>query len=373
MEAADVSTVSGFVHSIRPLQHFKLRCNAIPGQYRFLLPVLVLWLHSWMSQESRTVLVTHPPQWIERFLESVSDTGSIAAACRMLGIDESTPHVYADRNSDFAERLKTALAASRQSLNHWSRHFLEAWSRTGNFHDACGAAEVNYSLVNEYRKSDPEFREAYLRAAELAAENAVYGLTERAPRPWEKTFLTALAVSGNIGIACQAAGISRRTVGCAREKWGDFREAFTDAWLTSIDLLKAEARRRAYEGVDEPVIHHGKLSGTWMGSDGRPIRAGEPIPEDALFVPLTVKKYDNQLLMFLLKALCPEEFRENYNVPHANIDDEIVAELKRLRRHPARVPELAAPEKDGLPGNAPEGQDGGGTLCSGQEPGGDQG
>ena len=55
------------------------------------------------------------------------------------------------------------------------------------------------------------------------------------------------------------------------------------------ELLEAEARRRTAIGVDEPVFYQGQVVGH-------------------------IRKYSDNLLMFLLKAHWPEKFRENVSI-----------------------------------------------------------
>ena len=55
------------------------------------------------------------------------------------------------------------------------------------------------------------------------------------------------------------------------------------------ELLEAEARRRAAMGVEEPVFYKGQVVGH-------------------------IRKYSDNLLMFLLKAHWPEKFRENLSI-----------------------------------------------------------
>src|SRR5262245_35751476 len=43
-------------------------------------------------------------------------------------------------------------------------------------------------------------------------------------------------------------------------------------------------------------------------------------PPQARFVPLTVKKYSDSLLMFLLKAHRPDKFRERQSIEHTGKD-----------------------------------------------------
>ena len=58
----------------------------------------------------------------------------------------------------------------------------------------------------------------------------------------------------------------------------------------AIDIMEEEARRRAFEGVDEPV-------GFWQGKS-----------------ETTVKRYSDTLAIFLMKAHRPEKFRDNLHL-----------------------------------------------------------
>ena len=74
-----------------------------------------------------------------------------------------------------------------------------------------------------------------------------------------------------------------------------YATAFEEAKIAATDALKAEAFRRA-TGFDEPVIYQGKLA---LDTDGK---------------PLVIRKHSDVLLIFLLKGLDPETFRERYEV-----------------------------------------------------------
>jgi hypothetical protein len=56
-----------------------------------------------------------------------------------------------------------------------------------------------------------------------------------------------------------------------------------------VPTLESEARRRAVDGVDEPVFHKGRICGT-------------------------VRKYSDALLMFLLRGNAPEKYKEGVTV-----------------------------------------------------------
>ena len=96
-------------------------------------------------------------------------------------------------------------------------------------------------------------------------------VTRHRPVNWEKSYLIALAQTGNVTLSAQMAGIAR---GTARERYDtspEFRKACDDAINQGIDILEAEARRRALAGSD-------------------------------------------LLLIFLLKANRPDKYRDNYHV-----------------------------------------------------------
>ncbi len=65
----------------------------------------------------------------------------------------------------------------------------------------------------------------------------------------------------------------------------EYAAAFTEAQEEAADRLEEEARRRAVEGVDEPVFYKGKKCGA-------------------------IRRYSDSLLIFLLKGVRPEKFKE---------------------------------------------------------------
>jgi hypothetical protein len=96
-------------------------------------------------------------------------------------------------------------------------------------------------------------------------------VTRHRPVNWEKSYIIALAQTGNVTLSAQMAGIAR---GTARERYDtspEFRKACDDAINQGIDILEAEARRRALAGSD-------------------------------------------LLLLFLLPANRPDKYRDNYHV-----------------------------------------------------------
>lgn len=77
----------------------------------------------------------------------------------------------------------------------------------------------------------------------------------------QAAFLKALAKEGIVSLACDAAGVGRGTPYAWREQDESFAAAWDVAYEQSIDLLEAEARRRAFEGVKKPVFRGGQIVG----------------------------------------------------------------------------------------------------------------
>lgn len=99
-------------------------------------------------------------------------------------------------------------------------------------------------------------------------------------------FLSYLADSGLLTDACSLANITASTVRKYRKRDTNFDNACKLAIERSSDKLEMEARRRALEGIDEPVFYQGDVVGY-------------------------VRKYSDSLLQFLLRGNRPEKFREN--------------------------------------------------------------
>jgi hypothetical protein len=141
--------------------------------------------------------------------------------------------------------------------------------------------------------------------------------TEQFPTPdkpdwpkWARPFLEALATGVTHTTAAKLAQVSRTTPYRLCDQDPDFTAAYKQALDAGADMLVDEVRRRAFEGVDEPVIYQGQMQGSWVDGEGRPASAED---EGARFIPLTVKKYSDNLLMFLVKARRPE-FRDKGTV-----------------------------------------------------------
>ncbi|MBL6782976.1 MAG: terminase [Alphaproteobacteria bacterium] len=97
-------------------------------------------------------------------------------------------------------------------------------------------------------------------------------------------FLTRLAVTGNVSASADYADLSRSQAYEWRKTDANFAASWDEALAIAVDQLALEARRRAVEGIEEVRYYQ-----------------GEPIG--------SMRKYSDQLLMFLLRAYDPKTFQ----------------------------------------------------------------
>lgn len=106
---------------------------------------------------------------------------------------------------------------------------------------------------------------------------------------WKPTFLEALRTTGLVYRSAEIAHINRRTATLERHRDPEFSEAWTEALEQHIEMLEEEADRRAVKGTDKPVYQQG-------------IQVG------------SIREYSDTLLIFRLKALNPEKYRDRVSV-----------------------------------------------------------
>ena len=145
--------------------------------------------------------------------------------------------------------------------------------------------------------------------------------------PKKRAFLTAFAVLGTKVLAMRAVGLSNAVV--YTKQWAEdrpFQAALSRARTMAADVFEHEAFRRGVQGVEEP-------GGGYMGQPG-----------------WIVRKYSDILLIFTLKGLLPERYRERVDLRGslAHIDlkqlpDELLARIA-AGEHPYSV---LAPGQDG--------------------------
>ena len=128
--------------------------------------------------------------------------------------------------------------------------------------------------------------------------------TRRTSKKGRNLFLRSLAECGNVGLSCKAASVARSTVYQWRAKDEKFRAEWDASLEAAGDALEAECRRRAVDGVLEPVFHSGAQVGT-------------------------VRKYSDTLLIFLLKGVRPRKYNPD-GYARLAAHDQATAELVDL-------------------------------------------
>lgn len=138
----------------------------------------------------------------------------------------------------------------------------------------------------------------------------------------KRAFLETFVTLGSVTKATRVVGIDQSLPYIWNGNDPEFAEAYKRAQRLSAQHLVEEARRRAHEGIEEPVVYKGQISGHWVDSRGRRIpmdSSGNLLADDetldnATFIPLTVPRVSDTLLIFLLKGLDPETFGDRSNV-----------------------------------------------------------
>lgn len=99
-----------------------------------------------------------------------------------------------------------------------------------------------------------------------------------------RRFLDALSESGSVRAAAAASGRARGAWLALRGRDAAFAKAWDEALDSYVELLEAEADRRAVGGEEEPIFYGGKQVGART-------------------------RASDSLLMFRLKALKPQRYR----------------------------------------------------------------
>lgn len=106
---------------------------------------------------------------------------------------------------------------------------------------------------------------------------------------WVEPFLTELAAHGMEHTAAAAAKTTVRAVRALAERDAEFAHAVEDALERSADVVEAEVRRRAIDGIDKGIYFQGELCAT-------------------------EKQYSDSLLQTLIKAKRRREFGDKTEV-----------------------------------------------------------
>lgn len=115
--------------------------------------------------------------------------------------------------------------------------------------------------------------------------------SDKIRHPKKRIFLAEYVQTASITLAAKAAEIDRRTHYEWKTADPQYAREFFKAQELAADVLEDEAVRRAHEGVERPVFQGGKEVGR-------------------------VQDYSDTLLIFLLKGIRPEKYRERISAEH---------------------------------------------------------
>lgn len=155
-------------------------------------------------------------------------------------------------------------------------------------------------------------------------------------------FCAALAATGIVKRACEAVDISRQTAYEWREENPNFAAAWDRSLRVGVGELEDEAHRRAFEGIDKPLVHQGQFTVIYERDKNGKVIYDEEVEEVEVDgkiekrvtrVPrvqldknnqpraATMKEYSDTLAIFLLKAHDPDKYRERSSVDVGNANN----------------------------------------------------
>lgn len=106
---------------------------------------------------------------------------------------------------------------------------------------------------------------------------------------WAPRFLERIRETGNVSLACKAVRIDRGTFYKAYHRVASFKADYDAALEDAVEMLEAEAWKRATVGRAQNIYHNGEVVGT------------EYVPSDTL-------------LIFLLKHNKPDKYADRIHV-----------------------------------------------------------
>lgn len=136
----------------------------------------------------------------------------------------------------------------------------------------------------------------------------------------QRAFLVAFAEHGNIRLACEISQVGRTTVRDWRAADTDFEARYVAARDDAADRLEQEARRRAIEGVDRPLI-------------GR-------VDKDEDGIVAYERQYSDRLLITLLQGHRPDRFNRQ-RLEHTGKDGEPLGVLDPSKMSDDQLLQLA--------------------------------
>lgn len=188
---------------------------------------------------------------------------------------------------------------------------------------------------------------------------------------WTNAFLAALSVHGVMSRAAEAAGVDRTTPWRRRESDPEFAKACQEAIDQAADALETEARRRALDGVCEPVVYQGQPTYVHeVDEAGYPVydtvqeeragfdEKGNPVTQlvdvkrprrkldaDGQPIMLTVRKHSDSLLALLLKGRRKAVFADRTELTGANGGPVAISDPDKRAARAAALLKLAEARK----------------------------
>jgi hypothetical protein len=177
-------------------------------------------------------------------------------------------------------------------------------------------------MANKQTKEEKDEQDELFQIAAKLKKNVHRGYPDKNPNHW-KAFLHAYAMVGTITAAAQMAGICRRAVTKKLSEDPKFMEDFENAKEEFINLLETECYRRACEGIVVPVIHKGEVVEVWVDINGKIVGSSDPRKHKKAV--LMEHKKSDLLMMFSLKSLRPNVYRDNQKIDITSDDKPIKA------------------------------------------------
>ena len=145
------------------------------------------------------------------------------------------------------------------------------------------------------------------------------------PPGWIVPFLEHLKTSCNYAESARVVGVAYNAVMARKRNDADFEAACDEAMEEAYDALEAEARRRAFTGVEEPVVYQGQMTPVWerdaSGAVVTDLETGHPVQardSSGRLRYLTVRKYSDSLAQFLLKGYRRRKFGDKTELTGAD-------------------------------------------------------
>lgn len=159
----------------------------------------------------------------------------------------------------------------------------------------------------------------------------------------KQRFIEELSQCGSVSTASLLAGYKyTSSVYAMRRTDEDFAQAWQDALDVYADVLEKEAFRRAVVGIEKPLAYQGQFTYVMArGANGKVIydmvdegevdKDGGPkltrtprykLDENGQPVVVAIREYSDSILLAMLKAKKPQEYRDNTKIELANAPGE---------------------------------------------------